>query len=759
MRGRKIRNLACALALAGSGLFLSGCARSPQEKSAAYVAAGKKLMQANDPARAILQFRNAVQATPAEAEPYYQLSRAYFAAGDVKLSINSLRKALDVNPRHSASRLWMAQLQTMASDPTNVKQGRDALAEILKESPDNIEAIHSIGLADIKLGEPEDAMQHLTRALALVPGDLVAAVSIAQAKLQQNDTAGAETVLVKATQDLPKSSDAAVVLGEFYAGRAKWADADRELRRAVALNPKSGWALFHLAALVNGRGQKDEAERLFKQLSELDKSYKSIHASFLFQEGRKAEAVQELEKLSAADPEDRGLRTQLIVAYRTSDRMADAQKALDAALKRNPKDADALLQKAELLMADGKYLAAAPNVEQVLHLQPDWAEAQYVSAKLHQAQGETRIYREQLMKALELNPLMLRIRIEAAQAMVSAGDPAGAQNLLDAAADYQRKQLAVVVERNWIYWAENDMASMRKGIDAALASGGGFEALLQDGVWNLRTGKYTEARTSLEKALDVNPGDMRALRALSESYQVKKQDAAGIQEVKQYASRQPKSAPVQDFLGMMLAVQGDRAQARKAFEASKAADPKFVLADLSLVQLDVVDGKLDDAQQRLKSVLASNPGNATARFWSANVELMKGDKRAALEDLRQAVQSDPNNAAALNNYAYLLSENAEQTAEALKYAQRAKELAPNHTAYSDTLGWILYERGLYSMAVSELERASGGGGDALCNYHLAMAYAKLGNLDGGRKALQAGLKQNPNLTEAKTAREMLGMQP
>ena len=52
------------------------------------------------------------------------------------------------------------------------------------------------------------------------------------------------------------------------------------------------------------------------------------------------------------------------------------------------------------------------------------------------------------------------------------------------------------------------------------------------------------------------------------------------------------------------------------------------------------------------------------------------------------------------------------------------------------------------MAVSELERAVGAGGDAVCKYHLAMAYAKAGNLDRGKKAFQAALKQNPNLPEA-----------
>jgi len=43
----------------------------------------------------------------------------------------------------------------------------------------------------------------------------------------------------------------------------------------------------------------------------------------------------------------------------------------------------------------------------------------------------------------------------------------------------------------------------------------------------------------------------------------------------------------------------------------------------------------------------------------------------------------------------------------------------------------------------------------LWKYHLAMAYAKAGNLSRARATLQVALKQNPNLAEAKTAQDVL----
>jgi tetratricopeptide (TPR) repeat protein len=712
-------------------------------------------LKANDPARAILQFRNAVQATPRSAEAYYQLSLAYFAAHDIRMSVTSLGKALELNPNHAASRLRMAQLKTMASDPALVKEGREALAAILKENPNDIDAIHSIGFADLKLRQPEDAIQHLSQAILIAPADLVAAVSIAQAKLQQNDVAEAESVLRKASDAAPKSADAAVAIGQLYAGSARWEEADREFRRAVSLDPKSGWALFNLAALQNRKGQKQEAEELFRRLSAFpDKRYSTTYAAFLFQEGRQTEAVHELEKIYRAGPEDRGLRTRLVAAYRATNAIADAQKLLNAVLKQNPKDSEALLQKAELLMDAQKYEEAATDLAQVLRLQPDWAEAQYFSAKLYQARGENGVYREQLLKALQLNPLLVPLRVEAAQSLLAAKDPNGALALLDKTPDYEKNEMSIVVERNWVYWSLGDMSSMRKGINAAMAGGGTAEVLLQDGLWNLRQGKYGLARASLERALNLDPKDLRALKALTESYQKDKDNATAIQQVKQFAAREPNSAPVQDFLGVMLAVSGDRAGARAALDKAKAVDPKYIKADLALTQIDLVEGRFDDARQRVQTIVSADPSNPTAHLWLGNLQYMKGDRKAALDQYHQVVNLDPNNAAANNNYAYLLSEVDGNPTEALKYAQKAKELAPDDGDYSDTLGWILYRKGLYANAVSELQRAASGK-DAIAKYHLAMAYARTGDVLRGQDALRAALKINASLPEAKMAQELL----
>jgi Tfp pilus assembly protein PilF len=298
-------------------------------------------------------------------------------------------------------------------------------------------------------------------------------------------------------------------------------------------------------------------------------------------------------------------------------------------------------------------------------------------------------------------------------------------------------------------------AEMRRGIDKGLAQERSPDLLIQDGLWKLEAGDSKSSRAALEEALRIDPADLRALRVLSHSYVAEKNNAMAIRKVREYAALQPKSAPVQDFLGMMLLGSGDRAEARAAFTAAKAADSRFVKAELSLAQLDVLEGKLSDARKRLEGVVSSNSTDLMARLWLGNIAEIGGDHKAAIEQFRKVVEANTSDAQASNNLAYLLIDYGHNPDEALKHAERAVELAPDKPAYCDTLGWALYQKGLYSSAVPYLQRASANPESVVWKYHLAMAYAKSGDLKRGRTTLEAALKADPNVPEAKIAQEVI----
>jgi cellulose synthase operon protein C len=741
-------------------LTLPSCVSSPEAKSARFIEAGKKRLKNNDAPRAILEFQNAAKVTPRSAEAYYLLATAFLAAGDGARTGVALRRALELNPKHQAAQLLMAQLMASTSTKDYLKEAEKRLQALLQDSPDDPEALHVLALTELKLGSPADAVRDLGRAMAAAPQNLAIAVTLAQAKLQQQDSKGAEDVLKQACQNSPNSVAAVVLLGKLYLAENRPADAERQFQQALAMDANDTSALVSLGIVQSRLGKKQDAEQAFRKLSPMsDKTVQGALAAFLNQEGRTNEALQELERLAKQDPADRRARTWLVNGYLAANRSVEAEKLLKDALEKNPKDLDALLQRGEMALAAGKLNQAEADLNQVVHLQPGSPEVHYVLAKLYMVRKEVLRYRSEMSEALKLNPTLQSVRVELAQNLVNGNQGTAALAILDAAPEGQKSAIPILVQRNWAQWILNNKAEMRKGIDQGLAQERSPEFLIQDGLWKLRAGDAKGARASLEEALKIDPSDLRALKVLNKTYVAENNSKMAIQKVKEYATLQPKAAPVQDFLGMLLLGSGARAEARSAFVAAKAADPQFVKADLSLVQVDVLEGKTTDARKRLEGLVSSNGADLTARLWLGNIAEAGGDHKTAIEQFRKVVEANTSDAQASNNLAYLLIEYGHNPDEALKHAQRAVELAPERPAYCDTLGWALYNKGLYGSAIPYLQRASANPQNVVWKYHLAMAYAKSGDLTRGRTTLEAALKADPNPPEAKLAKEVVGGSP
>src|SRR3974377_1499356 len=83
-------------------LIGSGCVRTPEQKASRFLQQGKEHFQKKDYVRAVLDFKNAAQAKPSDAEAYYQLGNTYLAMGNMRAGIDALRRATQLNPKHAA---------------------------------------------------------------------------------------------------------------------------------------------------------------------------------------------------------------------------------------------------------------------------------------------------------------------------------------------------------------------------------------------------------------------------------------------------------------------------------------------------------------------------------------------------------------------------------------------------------------------------------------------------------------------------------
>ena len=224
-------------------------------------------------------------------------------------------------------------------------------------------------------------------------------------------------------------------------------------------------------------------------------------------------------------------------------------------------------------------------------------------------------------------------------------------------------------------------------------------------------GRNAEAKKEFEAALIRSPDVVEPLAELASMAIADRAPDVALERVKLQTTRAPKSARIQRLLGSLYVARGEPDQAEGAFLKALALEPGLTDAYLALANLYRASGKYDRALEELDRALKVNPKNLTAHMLSGVVYQQQGKVPEAQRALEQTLALDPRFAPAANNLAFLYAVNGGDRERALQLAQLAKQVAPEEPHISDTLGWILYTRGVYRQAghpyrLRELKTAS-----------------------------------------------------
>jgi Flp pilus assembly protein TadD len=226
-------------------------------------------------------------------------------------------------------------------------------------------------------------------------------------------------------------------------------------------------------------------------------------------------------------------------------------------------------------------------------------------------------------------------------------------------------------------------------------------------------------------------------------------------------------------------------EALKILQAESDKAPGRVDLLLAMANVAVRAGKYDYAIQTYNRMLAQTdksikPGDIYVRL--GETYRRKGDANNAITALQKALQTRPddvevlatlglildgasrkpeakqfyeaalkvdaNNAVVLNNLAFLLAETGGDLNDALTKAQRAKQMKPEISEISDTLGWIYLKKGLADNAIDVFkELVAKDPHQATYRFHLGMAYSQKGDRTKAMEQFKEALKFNPNQDE------------
>jgi serine/threonine-protein kinase len=292
--------------------------------------------------RAAALARQARELAPNDPRPVrldLQVALAAQRTGDAAAILDRIERLLPGDPELLPLRARLAE-----------QQGRweaslAALQAAAEQAP-GWQNLYRLAYAEARYGRIEDARRHLDTILRQAPDNLWAREALAHLELVYGDLARAERIYLECASAVPRR--AYTNLGVARSLHGRYREAADAYRRALAVEPDHVFTLISLADAFVELGAPGEAEALYRR------------------------ALARLEGAETpAGPAESMLKAQCLARL---GRSREAVETAQAALRRNPDDADLLYQSAIVLSLAGDRSSALSNALAALDkgVQPRW---------------------------------------------------------------------------------------------------------------------------------------------------------------------------------------------------------------------------------------------------------------------------------------------------------------------------------------------------------------------------------------------------
>ena len=269
-------------------------------------------------------------------------------------------------------------------------------------------------------------------------------------------------------------------------------------------------------------------------------------------------------------------------------------------------------------------------------------------------------------------------------------------------------------------------------------------------------GKPSEAAGYFSQAVERNPNDLTAVNEYIFAQLAAKQADKAKQVLNEYVAKEPKNPLLWEMAGRFHLAMREPVEAESAFLKAIELAPDFTQPYYELGVLYISQKKLPEAEAKFRKVIEKNEKNAGAHTLLGVVLNSLGKIDEANKEYRRTLELSPKNALAANNLAANLSDHGGNLDEALKFAQVAREAAPEDPTIADTLGWIYYKKGLIETAYPLISDASKKlEKNAVIRYHHGMVLSKKGKTKEAAAELNAALALDANFQGAAEAKKEL----
>jgi tetratricopeptide (TPR) repeat protein len=276
----------------------------------------------------------------------------------------SIQQALDMAWKHYQAGQW--------------QQAEQLYQQILQMDPNQVDALHLLGLIAGQTGRDNLAVDYLTAALCLKPGFAEAHNNLGTVFNLQGKLPEAVASFRQAVRFKPDYAEAHNNLGIALQAQGKLAEGVSSLQEAVRFKPDHAVAHHNLGLALQTQGRLEEAVASYQQALRLKPDYAKAHSNLgvaLQEQGRLEEAVASCQQALRLKPDYAEAHSNLGLALQEQGRLEEAVASYQQALRLKPDFAKAHNNLGVALLEHGRPEEAVASCQQALRLKPDYAEA------------------------------------------------------------------------------------------------------------------------------------------------------------------------------------------------------------------------------------------------------------------------------------------------------------------------------------------------------------------------------------------------
>lgn len=353
---------------------------------------------------------------------------------------------------------WMREAYAL-HDANKLGEAEDRYRWILREQPDNVDALFLLGEIANRTGrharaieligqaiaakgdvaafhrelagaqranrELAAAARSLARVLELEPGDLQCRVDMGVLQLEQRDGVAAEKTFRDILRDGPGLLVAHVNLGAALSAQRRYAEAEACFQEAIRIDPFCSQAFSNLGILAIKKGDLAEGRRLVDRALQIDPlcfEAKINLSTILMKQHKWDEAVEILEDAVRAEPGRPEVHANVGKLHLFLGRHDEAMEALQNALRLDPASVDAHLEMGKALFDTGKVEESIEHLRAAAALDPSLSIAHLDLGHVLDAKGDADGAMACYERALALDPNDVQAHVSRSAIWLRTGD-------------------------------------------------------------------------------------------------------------------------------------------------------------------------------------------------------------------------------------------------------------------------------------------------------------------------------------------------